>query len=111
MKRVRDLIRKHSQMHHTDRYSQHSRILWPAGINGPVIVYKLSRCVLESRCCRLNSDIAPVSSKESLNIEESIDCGFTLKRVRYMITTHSQMHRTDKYSQQGSVIWPVVLNG
>ena len=32
---------------------------------------------------------------------------FTLKRVRDMIRTYSQMHRTDKYSQHSSIIWPV----
>ena len=31
---------------------------------------------------------------------------FTLKRVRYMTRTHSQMHRTDKYSQHSSITWP-----
>ena len=35
----------------------------------------------------------------------------TLKRVRDMIRTYSQMHRTDKYSQHSSIIWPVWLNG
>ena len=28
-----------------------------------------------------------------------------------MIRTYSQMHRTDKYSQQSSIIWPVWRNG
>ena len=41
----------------------------------------------------------------------SIECGFTLKRVRDMIKTYSQMHRTDKYSQHSSIIWPAWLNG
>ena len=42
---------------------------------------------------------------------DSIECGFTLERVRGMIRTYSQMHRTDKYSQHSSVIWQVWLNG
>ena len=45
-----------------------------------------------------------------LNVKE-LKCGFTLKRVRGMIKTYSQMHRTDKYSQHSSIIWPVWLNG
>ena len=45
------------------------------------------------------SDFAPASSKEFLDIQATIECGFTLKRVRDMIKTYSQMHRTDKYSQ------------
>ena len=28
-----------------------------------------------------------------------------------MIRTYNQMHRTDKYSQLSSIIWPVWLNG
>ena len=31
------------------------------------------------------SDFAPVSSKEFLDIQATIECGFTLKRVRDMI--------------------------
>ena len=48
------------------------------------------------------------SSKEFLDIQATIECGFTLKRVRDMIKTYSQMHRTDKYSQHSSNAW---LNG
>ena len=59
----------------------------------------------------LTSDIAPVSSKEFLDIHATIECGFTLKRVRDMIRTYGQMNRTDKYSQHSSIIWPVWLNG
>ena len=35
------------------------------------------------------SDIAPVSSKEFLEIQTTIQCEFTLKRVRDMIRTYS----------------------
>ena len=34
----------------------------------------------------------------------------TLKRVRDMTRTYSQMHRTDKYSEHSSIIWPVWPN-
>ena len=50
-------------------------------------------------------------SKEFLDIQATIECGFTLKRVRDMIRTYSQMHRADKYSQHSSIIWPVSVNG
>ena len=43
--------------------------------------------------------------------EVTVECRFTLKRVRDMIKTYSQMHRTDKYSQHSSIIWPAWLNG
>ena len=57
------------------------------------------------------SDFAAVSSKELLDIQATIECGFTLKRVRDMIRTYSQMHHADKYSQHSSIIWPVWQNG
>ena len=41
------------------------------------------------------SDFPPISSKEFLDIQATIECGFTLKRVRDMTRTYSQMHRTD----------------
>ena len=59
----------------------------------------------------VTSDIAPVSSKEFLDIHATIECRFTLKRVRDMIRTYSQIYHTDKYSQHNSVIWLVLLNG
>ena len=40
------------------------------------------------------SDIAPVLSKNFLDIEATIDCRFTLKHVPDMIITYGQMHRT-----------------
>ena len=54
---------------------------------------------------------APASNKEFLDIQATIECGFTLKRVRDMIRTYSQMHRTEKYSQHSSIILSVWLNG
>ena len=59
----------------------------------------------------LPSDFAPASSKEFLDIQATIECGFTLKRVRDMTRTYSQMHRTDKYSEHSSIIWSVWPNG
>ena len=57
------------------------------------------------------SDFAPASSKEFLDIQATIECGFTLKRVRDMTRTYSQKHRTHKYSEHSSIIWPVWPNG
>ena len=53
------------------------------------------------------SDFAPALSKEFLDIQATIECEFTLKRARDTTRTYSQMHRTDKYSQHSSTIWPV----
>ena len=54
--------------------------------------------------------MAYASSKEFLDIQASIECRFTLKLVRDMIIIYSQMHGTDKYSKQSSIISPVWLN-
>ena len=58
-----------------------------------------------------SKDFVPASSKEFLDIQATIECGFTLKRVRDMTRTYRQMHRTDKYSEHSSIIWPVWPNG
>ena len=50
----------------------------------------------------------PASSKEFLDIQATIECGFTLKCIRDVTRTYHQMHCTDKYSQQSSIIWPVL---
>ena len=53
-----------------------------------------------------------VPRKRYLNAKvRTIECGFTLKRVRDMTRTCSQMHRTNKYSEHSSIIWPVWPNG
>ena len=50
-------------------------------------------------------------SKEFLDIQATVEWGFTLKLVHDMKKTYNQMHRTDKYSQHRSIIWPVWPNG
>ena len=42
------MTRIYSQMHRTDKYSQHSSIIWTVWLNGWVFVYELSGCVFES---------------------------------------------------------------
>ena len=58
-------------------------------------------------------DLAKTRKKEQkdLDIQATIDCGFTLKHVRDMARTYSQTHRRDKYSEQSSVIRSVWPNG
>ena len=53
----------------------------------------------------------PASSKELRNIQTTIECEFTLKRVRDMKRTYSQMHRTYKHSEHFSIVWSVWPNG
>ena len=38
-----------------------------------------------------NSDFAPVSVNEFVDIQTTIECGFTLKRIRGMIRTYSKI--------------------
>ena len=49
----------------------------------------------------------PASSKKLFDIQATIECGFTLKGIRDMSTTYSQMHLTNKYSEHDSIIWAV----
>ena len=50
-------------------------------------------------------------ARSFLTFRQTIERGFTLKVVRDMIITYSQMHLTDQYSQHSSIIWPAWLNG
>ena len=42
-------------MPRTDKYSQHSSIIYPVWLNDWVFDYKLSGCGFEPCCCHLNS--------------------------------------------------------
>ena len=55
LKRVHDMIRTYSQMHHTDKYSEHSWIIWLEWPNGRVFVYELSGTGFESSCNHLRT--------------------------------------------------------
>ena len=50
------------------------------------------------------TDFAPVSRNEMLNIQTTVNCGFSVKFVRDMTKTYSQMHCKDKYPDLSSVI-------
>ena len=58
-------------------------------------------------CCRRvgvsqTSEFAPASNKEFR--ETTIECEFTLKCIREMVRTYSQLNHTDNYSQHSSII-------
>ena len=55
LKRVRDMIRPYIQLHRTNKYSQHSSIIWPVWLNGWVFVYELSSCGFEFSCSHLQN--------------------------------------------------------
>ena len=108
---ARDMIITNSQTLRSNKYSQDNLVIWPARLNFWFCIYELSGCGFESRCCHLNFRYGTCFEQEFLDIQATIKCGFTLKRVRDMTRTYSQMHRTDKYSEHSSIIWPVWLNG
>ena len=56
-------------------------------------------------------DMAPGLGENFLHSQAFIELGITLKCIRDMIRTYSQMHRTDKYLQHTSIIWPILING
>ena len=79
-------------MHRTDNYSQQSSMIWPVWLNDWVFVYELSGCGFYSSYSHLNLRYPPVSSKDFLDIQANTECGLTLKRVRDMIRTYSQLN-------------------
>ena len=65
-----------------------------------MFVGELSSCGLQFCWSHLNWDVVLVSTKGFLDIQATIECGFSLKRVRDVISTYSQMYCRDKYSEQ-----------
>ena len=57
------------------------------------------------------SDIAPVLSIDISYQQANIELRFTLKCVRYMMITYSQIILTGKTSQLSSIMWSVWPNG
>ena len=54
LKCVRDMIRAYRQMHHKNKHSHCSSIIWPVWLNGCVFTYELSGCGFESCYCHWN---------------------------------------------------------
>ena len=106
LKRVRDMIRTSSQMHRTDRYSQHSSIIWPVELNRWVFVHELSGREFEYRCSHLDFRYR-VCFEHGVRWHSGNYKVWIYFETRTWHDKHIQaMHRTDKYSQHSSVIWP-----
>ena len=90
-------------MHCIDKYSEQYSIIWPVWPNIWVFVYELSGSGFECSCSHLNFRL-----QEFLDIQAIRECGFTLKGIRDMTRTYSQMHRADKYSEQWTIFWFLV---
>ena len=109
-KRVLDMTRGYSHMHRTGKYSEHNSIIWSVWPNGWVFVYYLSDCMFQSSCSHLNFTLRACFKQRVRWQRATTECGFTLKRVHDMARTYSEMHRTDKYSEQCSITWPISPN-
>ena len=100
LKLLSDKIITYSQMHHTDKYSQQLNHLaslakWPS--------VRLWTKWLWIRILLLSLKLqiwCLFSARSSLTFRHTLESRFTLKLVCDMIITYSQIHRTDKYSQQ-----------
>ena len=57
------MIKTFSKIIDTDKYSQHSSIIWIVLLNDWVFVYELSGWGFESRCCHLNFWYCPSCEK------------------------------------------------
>ena len=75
-------------MHRTNKFSEDNSIIWPVCLNGWLFVYKLSGCGFDSYCSHLNFRCRTcLKQGEFLEIQATVDCGFTLKCLREMIIT------------------------
>ena len=54
LKLICDMAITYIQMHHIDKYSQRSWVIWPGWLNSSVFVYEVSGCEFQFRCCYLN---------------------------------------------------------
>ena len=104
------MTRTYSHIHRTGKYSEHNSIIWSVWPNGWVFVYDLSDFLFQSSCSHLNLTFRACFKQGVRWQRGTTECGFTLKSVHDMARTYSQMHRTDKYSEQGSIIWPISPN-
>ena len=69
-----------TRMHRTGKYSQHSSIIWLVWVNGWVLVYELSGCGFDSRCCHLN-----------LRYHARFEQGVPWHSGNYRVRIHSEM--------------------
>ena len=97
-------------MHRTDKYSEDCSIIWSVWASGSAFFYELSGSEFRTSCSHLTSRFCACFCKEHLEIQTTIACRFTLKRVLDITRTYSQMHSTDKCSEHISINWSVWAN-
>ena len=79
----------YSQVHCTNKYSQHSSIIWPAWLNSWVFVCEVNSPGFESRCCQLNFRYSTCLEQGVRLPSGNLECKFAQKRVRGMIIRYS----------------------
>ena len=85
-------------MHHMDKYSQHSSIIWPVWLDGWVFIYKLSGCGFESSCSHLNFRCCACFKQ-----------GVPWHSDNFRVWIHSDMHMWhDKNIQSNATYWYVL---
>ena len=111
LKRLRDMIRTYSQMHRTNKYSQHSSIIWSVSLNVWVFLYEMCGWRFAFSCSHLYFRFRACFEQGVPSHSGNCRVSIHSECVREMITTYRQIHPTDKYSQQSSIISPIWLNG
>ena len=87
LKRVLDMIKTCSQMHHTDTYWNHSSIIWLVRTNGWVLVYELSASRFESCCNHFTGTFLMV---EIFSIKACMDQKFYSKYLDWKLSFHGK---------------------
>ena len=90
-------------MHHTDKYSQHSSIIWPVWLNRSVFVYELSDSGFEFNCshliaCFKKQKITSFLHYEKRNTEEVVPYNETpspWNKPRCSARSNSKFHKQD----------------
>ena len=104
LKWVRYIITAKTHLHRTDKYLQYRSIIWPFWLNDCLLVHELTGCRFEPGCSHLNFGNCACLIKYFLDIFATAECECTLKRVRDMICTYSQIYHPGKYLLVGVLL-------
>ena len=110
LKRIHDMIATYTQMLRTDKYPQNSSIIWPVWLNGWVLVYKLSVCRFQSRCRHLNFRHRACFKQKVIWYSGNYNV-WNHSETRTRHGKNIQLNAPYMFSQHGSAIWTVWLNG
>ena len=81
-------------MHCTDKYSQHSSMIWPVWLNSRVSVHELIGCGCGSRCCQLSQD-------NSRKVTFNIGLAGTIVKVKISSLNSLQALQTKYFYRKG----------